>query len=84
MANIYSGHSSKNKSDLVEMVVYRCITNNISKLDVQDISTKELTRLLGVYKIKVKSLPGYSNKGLRKKEIKPYTSEPSIKIVEWY
>ena len=51
MANIFSGHSSKNKSDLVEMVASGCITKKISKLYLKDISTKELNKLLGVHKI---------------------------------
>ena len=30
----------------------------------------------------MRSLPGYGNIGLRKKDIKPYVDKPSIKIEE--
>ena len=82
MANIYKCNSSKKKSDLVEMIVYGCIMNKINKTEIKDISTKELNGLLKEHKILVKSLPGYGNKGLRKKEIKPCVLEPSIKVSE--
>ena len=68
MANIYSGKSSKKKTQLVEMTVYGCITNTINRNDIRDLSTKELNRLLKEHKISVKSLPGHGNKGLKEKK----------------
>ena len=78
MANIYSGKSSKKKTQLVEMIVYGCIINTIHKNDIKDINTKELNRLLKEHKISVKSSPGHGNKGLKKKNI----DKPSIKLNE--
>ena len=78
MANIYSGKSSKKKTQLVEMTVYGCISNTINRNDIRDLSTKELNRLLKEHKISVKSLPGHGNKGLKKKNI----DKPSINVIE--
>ena len=38
---IYKGISSKKKTDLVELIVYGCITDKINKLGLQDITKKE-------------------------------------------
>ena len=38
---IYKGISWKKKTDLVELIVYGCITDKINKLGVQDITKKE-------------------------------------------
>ena len=78
MANIYSGKSSKKKTQLVEMIVYGCITNTINRNEIKDISTKELNRLLKEHKILVKSLPGHGKKGLKKRNI----DKPSINVIE--
>ena len=80
MANIYNGKSTKKKTHLLEVVIYGCITNTTIKANIKDIRTKELNRLLKEHKILVKSLPGHGNKGLKKKEVKPVSSEPSIKV----
>ena len=76
MDNIYSGKSSKKKTQLIEMIVYGWITNTINRNDIKDISTKELNRLLK--EILAKSLPGHGNKGLKKRNI----DKPSIKFIE--
>ena len=78
MANIYSGKSSKKKTQLVEMIIYGCITNTINRNEMKDISTKDLNRLLKEQKILVKSLPGHGNKGLKKRNI----DKPSINVIE--
>ena len=54
------------------MIVYGCITDKLNKNDIKDISRKELNEVLSEHKIKIKSLAGYGNAGLKKKEIKPY------------
>ena len=39
-ANIYKGNSIKKKTDLIEMIIYGCITEKWNKSGLQDISTK--------------------------------------------
>lgn len=68
MASIYSEKSAKKKTQLIEMIIYGCITNTINKAEIKDISTKELNKKLSEGKILVKSLSGYGNKGLKKKK----------------
>ena len=63
--NIYKGNSSKKKTDLIEMIVYGCITNKLKKNVIEDISTKQANQILSKNKIKVESLPGYGNSGLK-------------------
>ena len=82
LADIYDGNSNKKKTDLVEMIICGCITNKINKGDIQDISIKNAHKILKEKEINIKSLPGYGNMGLRKKDITPYIKETSIKIKE--
>ena len=80
-ANIYKGTSPKKKSDLMEMIIYGCITEKLNKKEIEDISTKQAHQILNKNNIIIKSLPGYGNAGLRKKETKPYVKEkPFIKV----
>ena len=58
-ANIYKGEASKKKNDLIEMIVYGCITNKLNKEGIEDISTKQANQILNKSNISVKSLPGY-------------------------
>ena len=77
---IYKGAPSKKKTDLVEIIVYGHI-NKINKIGVEDISKKEANQILRQNKILVKSLPGYGNIGLKKKELMACANtECSIKI----
>ena len=39
-AIIYKGNSPKKKTDLIEMIVYGCITEKLNKKEVEDISIK--------------------------------------------
>ena len=79
-ANIYKGTSPKKESDLMEMIIYGCITEKLNKKEIEDISTKQAHQILNKNNIIIKSLPGYGNAGLRKKETKPYVKEkPFIK-----
>ena len=41
-ASIYKGTSSKKKTDLIEMIVYGCLTGTLNKKDLQDISINSL------------------------------------------
>ena len=81
---IYKGAPSKKKTDLVEIIVYGHI-DKINKIGVEDISKKEANQILRQNKILVKSLPGYGNIGLKKKEIVTCANtECSIKINDWF
>ena len=80
-ANIYKGNASKKKTDLVEMIVYGCITDKLNKKVLEDISTKQPNQILNKSKITLKSLPGHGNAELKKKDIKPSIKEkPFIKV----
>ena len=80
-AKIYKGNASKKKTDLVEMIVYGCITDKLNKKVLEDISTKQANQILNKSKIIVKSLPGYGNAELKKKDIKLSVIEkPFIKL----
>ena len=39
-APIYNGTSPKKKTDLIEMIVYGCMTGTLNKKDLEDISIK--------------------------------------------
>ena len=43
---IYKDASSKKKTDLIELIVYGCITDEINKLRAEDISKKEANQTL--------------------------------------
>ena len=64
------------------MIVYICITEKLNKKGIEDISTKQANLILNKSNITVKSLRGYGNASLKRKEIKPYVAKekPLIKI----
>ena len=81
---IYKGISSKKKIDLVEMVVYGCVADKIIKMGLQDITKKEANQIFSADKIKIKTLPGYGNLGLKRKEILACTNnKPSVKVHDY-
>ena len=82
LADIYDGNSNKNKKDLVEMIIYGCITNKLTKSNIEDISLKKAHKILKGKDISIKSLPGHGNIRLKRKDIVPYDNELSIKIKE--
>ena len=82
LANIYDGNCNKKKTDLIEMIVYGCITDKLSKKRIEDISLNKAYTILKEKDISVKSLPGYGNLVLRKKDIKTYNDTISIEIKE--
>ena len=43
---IYKDASSKKKTDLIELIVYGCITDEVNKLRAEDISKKEANQTL--------------------------------------
>ena len=64
------------------MVVYGRITNKLNKKVKQDISLNKTYAILKEKDISIKSLPGYGNLELPKKDIKPYDNKISIKRKE--
>ena len=67
------------------MIVYGCINGKLKNKTVENISLNRSITLLREHKINIKSLPGYGNMGLRKKDIKPYVEnksdgKPSVNI----
>ena len=72
-AKVYDGNANKKKSDLIEMIVYGKLKNKI----VEDISLKSALTILKEHNITIKSLPGYGNMRLRKKDINLYVENKS-------
>ena len=66
-SNIYKKTSPKKKSDLIEMIICGCITEKLNKKEIEDISIKQANQILNKSNITIKSLPGYGNAALRKK-----------------
>ena len=78
LANIYKENALKKKTDLIKMIVYGWITDKLNKEGIENISSKQANQILNKSNILVKSLPGYGNAELRKKDIKPYVKEKSF------
>ena len=76
-AEVYDGNANKKKSDLIEMIVYGCMNGKLKNKVVDEISVKRAYTILRENNINFKSLPGYGNMGLRKKNIKPYVENKS-------
>ena len=68
----------RKKSDLIEMIVYGCMNGKLKNKVVDEISVKKAFTILRENNITIKSLPGYCNMGLRKKDIKPYVENKSV------
>ena len=77
-ANIYKANSTKRKTDLIEMIVYGCITDELNKEGIVRISSKQANQILNKSNITVKSLPEYGNAELKKKDIKTYVKEKTF------
>ena len=80
LANIYDGNSSKKKSDLIEMIIYGCVNGKLKTIDINDISNNKVNTFLKQKEISVKSLPGYGNLGLRKRDLKSYDENEKCSI----
>ena len=76
-AEVNDGNANKKKSDLIEMIVYGCMNGKLKNKVVDEISVKKAYAILRENNVTVKSLPGYGNMGLRKKDIKPYVENKS-------
>ena len=81
-SNIYNANWNKKKTDLIEMIVYGCITNKLNQKRIEDISLNKAYTVLKEKDVPIKSLPGYGNLGLRKKDIKSHNDTISFKIKE--
>ena len=77
-ASIYKGTSPKKKTDLIEMMVYRCMTGTLNGKKLQDISIKQANQILNKNSITIDSLPGYRNMRFKKKEINSCVKEKNI------
>ena len=78
-ANVCKGTSPKKKTDRIEIIIfYGSITEKFDKKEVEDISIKQPSQILNKDNITVKSLLGYGDAGLRKKEIKPAVKEKTL------
>ena len=71
LANIYDGNSNRKKSDLIEMIMYGCMNGKLKNKRIEDICINKANSILNEKNILIKSLPGYCNFGLRKKDLKP-------------
>ena len=72
--------SPKKKTNLVEMIVYGCITNKLNKNAIEDLSIKETNKILKENGIILKSLPGYGNAELKKQDMKPCDNNVDDKL----
>ena len=80
LANIYDGNFNKKKSDLIEMIIYGCMNGKLKNMDINDISNDKVNTILKEKEISVKSLPGYGNLGLRKRDLKSYDENEKCSI----
>ena len=78
LAEVYDDNANKKKSDLMEMIVYGCMNGKLKNKVVDEISVKKAFTILRENNTTIKSLPGYCNMGLRKKDIKPYVENKSV------
>ena len=78
MCIFYKGRSPKKKTDLIEMIVYGCMTEILNEKDLEDISTKQAKQVLNKNNITIDSRPGHRNIGLKIKEIKPCIKEKTF------
>ena len=62
--------------------MYDCINGKLKNKRIKDITINKAHGILKEKDVIIKSLPGYGNLGLRKKDIKPYVenNKPSINI----
>ena len=77
LSEVSDGNANKKKSGLIEIIVYGCMNGKLKNKVVDEISVKRAYTILRENNINIKSLPGYGNMGLRKKDIKPYVENKS-------
>ena len=64
------------------MIIYGCMNGKLKNNTIDDISNNKNHSILKEKNISIKSLSGYGNLGLKKRNIKPYkeNNKCSIKI----
>ena len=62
------------------MIVYGCITNTLDKNKIEDTSIKEANKIINENKIMIKSLLGYGNAELKKKDMPFENRKLSIRV----
>ena len=84
LPNVYDGNANKKKSFLIKMIVCGCMNYKLKNSTIDQMSINKSRSILKEKNISTKSLPGYGNLGLKKREIKPYdeNKECSIKLNE--
>ena len=80
LANIYDGNYNKKKSDLTEIIIYGCMNGKLKNVDISGISNNEVNTILKEKEISIKSLPGYGNLGLKKKDLKSYEENEKCSV----
>ena len=80
LANISDGNSNKKKSDLIEMIIYGCMYGKLKNMDINDISNNKVNSIFKEKEISIKSLPGYENLRLRKRDLKSYEENEKCSI----
>ena len=65
------------------MITYGCMNGKLKNMDVSDIFNNKSHSIWKKKDISIKSLPGYGNLGLKKKDLKPYVEneKSSIKLM---
>ena len=60
------------------------MNGKLKNMDISDISNNKSQSILKEKDISIKSLPGYGNLGLKKKDLKPYveTEKSSIILID--
>ena len=69
IVEIYDSNISKSKSDLIEIIVYGYIKGKLKRDGVSDITLSSAFKVLKDKGIPVKTLPGYGNMKLKRKDI---------------
>ena len=80
LSNIYDSNSNKKKSDLIGMIIYGWMNGKLKNTCFDDISNNKVSTILKEKDISIKSLPGYGNLGLKKRDIKPYVENDKCSI----
>ena len=82
--SIYNGTSPKKKTDLMERIVYGCMTGTLNKKYLEDISIKQAKQILNKNNITIDSLHGYGNMGLKKKKINHVSKKKLFSRFDYY
>ena len=62
------------------MIIYGCMNGKLKNMDFDDVSNNKVNTILKDKSISIKSLPGYENLGLRKRDLKSYEENEKCSI----